>query len=111
MSVKCDCHLLLGCPESVKYFRPDHEGDPGRRFRAFARYGDDPMVRRVEREGDSALFREEGAEVNFYKDITPPMPWERIGLCWAGKAHPVVEVARVAGREVGEYRWVVASST
>ena len=33
---------------------------------------------------------EEGAMVNFYKAITPPMPWARVGTCWADVSHPVV---------------------
>jgi hypothetical protein len=37
-------------------------------------------------------WEELGAMVNFYRAITPPMPWEHVGRCWAGNHHPVVAV-------------------
>jgi hypothetical protein len=56
--------------------------------------GECPEARRAVRvEGGWA---EEGSLVEFYADITPPMPWERTGVCWAGRSHPVVPVRRIA---------------
>lgn len=92
MTSKCDCFLLLDAPDDVKSWRPDRETDPGPAFQAFARYSEDPNHRRVVRVRGG--FAEEGYEVNYYGDITKPMPWELVGKCVLGRAHAVVEVIR-----------------
>lgn len=87
---RCDCHLPADPPLGVEWWRPDKDEDPGPRVEAVARVGEDPLLRRAVRRRDGSGWTEEGAMVNFYRDITPPMPWERTGMCWNEVAHPVV---------------------
>lgn len=62
--------------------------------------GEDPELRRAVRIDHGWI--EVGAMVNFYVDITPPMPWERTGRCFADTPHPVVAVRQQPGGQ-----WVV----
>jgi hypothetical protein len=50
------------------------DAEPGLHVRAVVRYGEAPELRRAIRvEGGWA---EEGPLVDFYGELTPPMPWE-----------------------------------
>lgn len=67
-------------------------------MRAVAQCGQDPgFLRRVR---VARGWRTAGAAAA-YPEHTPPMPWSRVGLCWAGIDHPVEDVtvfiARVDG--------------
>jgi hypothetical protein len=87
----CDCHLPTDPPLGVEWWRPDKDDDPGLCVKAVARAGEDPVLRRAVRRRDGSGWAEEGTMVNFYHDITPPMPWERTGMCWNDVPHPVVK--------------------
>jgi hypothetical protein len=54
------------------------------------RLGDEPGLRRWVRIGDTSMWEQRGSMVNYYVDITPPFPWEKIGECAWGTQHPVV---------------------
>lgn len=85
-----ECHLPVDAPPGVEWWRPDVDDDPGPLVRAVVQVGEDPLLRRAVRLEDTLGWIEEGAMVNFYKEITPPMPWEKVGECWHGVSHPVV---------------------
>lgn len=88
---KCDCHLPTDPPEDgTEWWQPELDLDPGPRVRAVVQVGEDPRLRRAVRLADGQGWSEEGAMVNFYTDRTPPMPWERTGICWNEVSHPVV---------------------
>jgi hypothetical protein len=88
---KCECFLPTDPPEDgSQWWQPELDMEPGLRVRAVVQVGEDPLVRRAVRLPDGSGWSEEGAMVNFYKEITPPMPWERVGQCWNGVSHPVV---------------------
>lgn len=90
---RCECGLDLEPPsDGTEWWRPDLDLDPGPRVRAVIRYGEEPELRRAVRLANGIGWEELGAMVNFYRDITRPMPWERTGACWADEFHPVVAV-------------------
>ena len=72
------------------------DDDPGPSVSVVVRYGEDPVLRRAVRVDGG--WAEHGAMVNFYQDITPPMPWRRVGTCWADTSHPVVAVYERNGK-------------
>lgn len=99
---RCRCFLGFEPPDGITWWRPDlGDDDPGPSVAAFVRFGDDPGFRRAVRREDGSGFDEHGAGVNFYRDITPPMPWLRVGMCWDDKPHPVV-----AARQLDDGEWV-----
>jgi hypothetical protein len=104
----CECGLAFEPPLGAKWWRPDLDIDPGRPVQAVSRAGEGPELRRAIRRRccpsrtDGSGWCEHGAMVNFHHDITPPMPWARVGTCWAEKPHPVVAV-----RQDSDGRWVV----
>lgn len=85
---KCECFLPTEPPSGVDWWQPIVDDDPGPKVRAVVQVGEDPKLRRAVRANDGSGWVEEGAMVNFYKAITPPMPWSR--TCWADVSHPVV---------------------
>lgn len=88
----CRCYLPLDPPFGMEWWQPDIDPDPGLRVRAVVRWGDEPELRRAVRLRDGSGWAEHGAMVNFYLDITPPLPWRHVGRCWAENYHPVVAV-------------------
>lgn len=96
----CQCFLPTEPSGGVKWWQPNLDDDPGRHVRAVARCGEDPELRRAVRvEGG---WVEEGPLVNFYAAITPPMPWRRVGMCWAERSHPVVAARLIDGKWVAD---------
>lgn len=100
----CQCGLPTTPPLGGTWWQPDQDDDPGPRIRAVVRRGDQPELRRAERVGATGGWTEQGVMVDFYGDRTPPMPWSRVGQCWAGTAHPVVAI-----REDGTGGWTVCA--
>lgn len=98
----CECFLPIDLPLGVEWWRPELDEDPGRRVRAVVRFGEDPSLRRAVRLKDGSGWIEEGAMVNFYQDITPPMPWVRVGRCWADRPHPVVNAKQIGSNWVAD---------
>lgn len=91
MADRCECFLPIGPPsDGADWWQPTIDDDPGPKVRAVIRYGEDPSLRRAVRLPDGSGWAEEGAMVSYYRDITPPMPWTRTGMCWADVSHPVV---------------------
>ena len=88
----CRCGLDTEPPTGAKWWRPDLDDDPGRTVNVVALRGAAPDLRRAARRTDGEGWDEHGAMVNFYADITPPMGWDQVGVCWANTAHPVVAV-------------------
>lgn len=88
----CRCFLSAKPPDGTKWWRPDLEDDPGGHVQTVVRYGDDPAYRRAVRRQDGMGWDEHGSMVDFYQDITPPMPWQRVGRCRDNTPHPVVAV-------------------
>jgi len=86
----CRCHLSFQPPEDVESWRPERDADPGPTIRAVALVGQDPTLCRAVRVPIG--WSERGDLVNFYLERTPPLPWWRVGECWAGEFHPVVSV-------------------
>lgn len=97
---RCECFLDTEPPYGVKWWQPTLDDNPGPHVRAVVRIGEDPTLRRAVRLADGSGWIEEGALVNFYKEITPPMPWSRVGTCWAEVSHPVTAVRCVDGEWV-----------
>lgn len=88
---ECNCFLPTEPPVGVKWWRPDlGDDEPGPGVRAVARHGEDPNQRRAVRRDDGTSWDERGSMVDFYVDLTPPLPWARAGRCWADTPHPVV---------------------
>ena len=86
---KCRCHLPIKPPASKTYWWLPHlEDEPEDWLRAVARFGEDPRLRRAIRTPTGWIERR--PLVAYYEDRTPPMPWWKVGYCWAGTAHPVV---------------------
>src|SRR4051812_16936022 len=92
--IKCPCGLPTAPPEGVDWWRPDLDLDPGPPLFVVVRYGEDPEVRRAVRLGNDAGWAEYGWRVNLFADITPPLLWARVGLCWADTPHPVIAVCQ-----------------
>lgn len=89
-------------PDGIKWWRPDlGDDDPGPHVRAVARYGDDPQLRRAVRRADGQGWDERGAAFDSYLDRSPPLTWQRVGLCWDRKGHPVV-----AAHQLADGTWV-----
>ena len=44
-----------------------------------------------------AGWSQHGPMVNYYGTLTPPYPWEAIGLCWANTSHAVVPLRATPG--------------
>lgn len=88
---ECRCLLPTDPPDGVKWWRPDLDLGPGPQVRVVAHYSENPNHRRAVRRDDG--WCEHGSMLNFYHDITPPMPWERVGRCWDDIPHAVVAVA------------------
>lgn len=40
--------------------------------------------------------------VDYYKEITPPMPWARVGICWVNRSHSIVAVRWIDGEWVAD---------
>jgi hypothetical protein len=74
---RCRCGLDTEPPIMVTWWRPDLDDDPG----------EDPEIRRAVRVPGG--WEERGLLVDFYNDLTPPLPWSRVGRCWANNPHPV----------------------
>ncbi|MGH3586259.1 MAG: hypothetical protein ACRDQ0_08025 [Pseudonocardia sp.] len=90
MADRCDCFLPTDPPDDgSEWWQPTLDDEPDD-VKAVARVGEDPTLRRAVRRADGSGWSEEGALVNFYREITPPMPWNRVGWCWAEMSHPVV---------------------
>lgn len=90
MADRCECFLPLAPPATGEWWQPSLDDEPGPRVRAVVRYRETPDLRRAVRLPDGAGWAEHGHLVNFYNEITPPMPWKRSGMCWAAVSHPVV---------------------
>jgi hypothetical protein len=98
----CECGLSLEPPAGEKWWLPPLDIDPGPGVKVVVRYGEPAHLRRAVRRADGSGWCEHGAMVNYYHDITPPMPWSRVGACWAEKHHPVVAVREESGRWVAD---------
>lgn len=86
---RCRCHLPLNPPAGLTHWWPRRDAEPGPAVRAVAQCGQDPgLLRRVRVVGG---WRGAGAAAA-YPEHTPPMPWPRVGRCWAGIDHPVADV-------------------
>ncbi|GAA5158162.1 hypothetical protein GCM10023321_37530 [Pseudonocardia eucalypti] len=99
----CSCGALLEAPLDARCWWPDQEDDPGAAVCTdLVRPGDHPLFRRWVRLDDSSMWEQRGSMVNYYTDITPPFPWEKIGECAWGTQHPVVYVRKPPGQP-----WVI----
>jgi hypothetical protein len=88
---KCDCGLPLDPPAEGDYYWPSIDR-PDADVSTVVRYTEDPTYRRVIRADGGWVER--GASVD--GTGTPgPIPWERVGTCWADTKHPVVAVKDV----------------
>jgi hypothetical protein len=88
---KCECFLPTDPPDDgSEWWQPIVDDDPGPKVKAVVQVGEDPKYRCAVRRKDGSGWCEHGATVNYYHDITPPMPWARVGRCWADVSHPVV---------------------
>lgn len=102
LATTCPCGLPARPPTEPRYWLPDLDYDPGPPLFVVVRYGEDPQHRRAVRLGNDAGWAEYGTRVNPYCDITPPLWWSRVGICWAGTSHPVV-----AAQQKRDGSWVV----
>jgi hypothetical protein len=88
---RCECHLPTDPPDDgTEWWQPTIDDEPRAKVQAVARFGEPPDLRRAVRRPDGTGWCEYGAMVNYYQDITPPMPWNRVGMCWNEVSHPVV---------------------
>jgi hypothetical protein len=87
---KCDCGLPTDPPMSGEWWQPTVDDDPDPHVKAVVQVGEDPKFRRAVRREDGSGWSEYGAVAKGYADITPPMPWSRVGTCWADVSHPVI---------------------
>ena len=87
---KCECHLPTDPPAGADWWQPSIDLDPGPKVKAVVQIGEDPKLRRAVRREDGSGWCLHGAMVRCYHDITPPMPWSKVGTCWADVSHPVV---------------------
>lgn len=91
----CECFLEKdekpSGVEGVNWFQPTLGDEPDdRNIRAVCRFGEEPFERRAVRLPGGRGWEELGSTVNFYRDITPPLSWERVGRCWKEFPHPVL---------------------
>jgi hypothetical protein len=83
---KCDCGLTLDPPLERDYWWPSID-QPDDNLHTVVRHTEHPTYRRAVRIPGGWLER--GASVD--GTGTPgPIPWDRVGRCWAGEEHPVV---------------------
>ena len=88
----CECGLPLKPPASGEYWLPELDDEPNPRVLVVVRLSEPPELRRAVRRSDGTGWCEHGAMVRFYHDRTPPMPWHRVGTCWAERSHPVTRI-------------------
>jgi len=86
--MNCQCHRAFSVPE-VPHWRPMRDREPGAEVRIVAFAEDDPAVMRMVRVAGGWHGRGVAAP---HPDRTGPEPWAQVGLCWAGREHPVVDV-------------------
>jgi len=102
----CRCHLPLD-PPAEPHWWPSRDPEPDPDVRIVALHGETPTLLRDVRVTEG--WHTEGVAAT-HPDATPPRPWPRIGRCWDGVEHPVVDVtARVPApprqpRQVGQTR-------
>ncbi|HEY4005068.1 MAG TPA: hypothetical protein VGM60_07765 [Pseudonocardia sp.] len=90
MADKCDCGLWLDPPVDADYYWPSLE-QADADVKILTRFGEHPTYRRVERHASG--WRERGSSVD--GTGTPgPIPWDRVGMCWAGYEHAVVYIKK-----------------
>jgi hypothetical protein len=93
MADTCRCHLPFDPPDGPHWW-PRRGREPGPHVRAVASYGADPGFLRWDRTAGG--WHCEGSGAN-HPDCTPAVSWPRVGCCWAGTDHPVVDVTRQFG--------------
>jgi hypothetical protein len=82
---KCRCGLPLDPPlERAYWWLSIHQPDGD--LRVIVRHTEHPTYRRAERHNGG--WRERGASVDGI-GTWGLIPWERVGMCWAGFEHPV----------------------
>jgi hypothetical protein len=85
---RCQCHRVLSAPEAPHWF-PMRDQEPGAEVRIVAFAEDDPAVLQMVR----VLGGWHGQGVAApHPELTSPEPWVLVGVCWAGRQHPVVDV-------------------
>jgi hypothetical protein len=85
---RCQCFLSLTPPTDRTSWIPSSDPEPpAQEVTVVVLHEQDPRIlRKVRVRGG---WHTRGAAASL-QDITPPEPWENVGLCWAGNEHPVV---------------------
>jgi hypothetical protein len=83
---KCDCGLTLNPPLDQDYWWPSLD-QPDDNLHIIVRHTEHPTYRRAIRADGGWVERGCSVEGTGTAGL---IPWERIGLCWAGTEHPVV---------------------
>ena len=87
---ECRCYLPLKPPPAGPYWVASVDAEPPVSVRAVAMLGRRRDLLRAERV-DGAGWHVVGALASHH-EITPPIPWAQVGLCWHNEEHPVVDV-------------------
>ncbi len=86
----CRCQLPLDPPDGPHWW-PARDPEPSTDVRVVTLHGRNPTLLR-----DVRMRAGWHAEVvaAAHPDTSPPRPWTRLGRCWDGVEHPVVDVTR-----------------
>ncbi len=96
----CRCGLPID-PPTGPHWLPSRDPEPGAHVLAVALCSHEPAILRYERVAGG--WRSNGAAA-IYPNHTPPKPWQRVGLCWDGREHPVRDVTGATPAHVGTAR-------
>jgi hypothetical protein len=85
---RCVCGLTLDPPLDQGYWWPSVD-EPDKDLSVVVRHTEHPTYRRAVRADGGWIER--GASVDG-TGRSEPIPWVRVGTCWAGTEHPVTRV-------------------
>lgn len=84
---RCECGLPLDPPLDQDYYWPSIDS-PDPKLSTVVRYGEHPTYRRAVLVPSGWMKR--GVSVDGSGRPSAIVPWERVGMCWAGTEHPIV---------------------
>jgi hypothetical protein len=85
---RCECGLPFDPPSGGEYYWPSLE-QPDDDVSTAVRYREHPTYRRAVRADGGWMERGASVEGTGSPGL---IPWDRVGMCWAGTEHPVVAV-------------------
>lgn len=90
MAEACRCGLPVDEPAEPHWW-PSRDPEPNADVLAVVQHGQSTVAMHWVRRTGGWVTRGYFA---VHPDHTPPRPWDRVGWCWAGTEHPVIDATR-----------------